>query len=125
MVEEGQCVQGKDFNFQLTGFSLSGKVGGLALTPGGGELRSNPDASGPEGVTVHLRGKNLNVPARATITARHGHYSFHNVMPGDYELTATHSSWSFAKASLHFYLMHGMCFLGLNLPAFSPNTRPN
>lgn len=95
MIEEGKCVHGKDINFQLTGFTLSGKVVGSALPE---STASNCDAGiGPEGVTVQLRGKQSNVPARATITAPQGRYSFHNVMPGEYLVTATHTVWNFSK----------------------------
>ncbi|KAK2504235.1 hypothetical protein MC885_021603 [Smutsia gigantea] len=72
------CTKGGDINFVFTGFSVNGKV------------LSKGQPLGPAGVQVSLR----NTGTDAKIQ-----FSFFKVLPGDYEILATHPTWALKEAS--------------------------
>ncbi|XP_078097035.1 BOS complex subunit NOMO1 isoform X2 [Mustelus asterias] len=80
------CTKGEDINFVFTGFSVSGKV------------LSKGQSSGPAGVHVILRkvGKDVD---QTSLTQTGGKYVFTKVLPGDYEIFASHPTWTLQKAS--------------------------
>ncbi|XP_048407987.1 BOS complex subunit NOMO1 [Stegostoma tigrinum] len=80
------CTKGEDINFVFTGFSVSGKV------------LSNGQTSGPAGVHVTLR-KAGTVVDQTSLTQTGGKYVFTKVLPGDYEIFASHPTWTLQKAS--------------------------
>lgn len=82
-----KCSKGEDINFIFTGFTLSGKV-----VSKGREL-------GPSGVEISLQGS-PGEKERKTVTAEGGFFSFARVMPGKYNLKASHASWSFENAEI-------------------------
>ncbi|KAI1296508.1 Nodal modulator 1 [Halotydeus destructor] len=77
------CSRGEDVNFIFKGFSISGKV------------LSNGLLSGPSGVTVSLKDKKTNQLIKSLVTGVHGDYSFEEVLPGLYEVSASHPKWQF------------------------------
>nr|DBA20275.1 TPA: hypothetical protein GDO54_015987 [Pyxicephalus adspersus] len=81
------CTKGEDVNFVFTGFSVNGKV-----------LSRNQDL-GPGGVQVSLRKANSGAILQTTTTQQGGKYSFNKVLPGDYEIVASHPTWTFKEAT--------------------------
>src|SRR3990167_6348425 len=83
-VEEDKCNGGEHINFELTGFAISGKV-------------KTVECSGDEVgvVTIALYQGDKKV-SQINSDAR-GNYEFKNLKPGDYQIKATHSSWSFSR----------------------------
>lgn len=78
------CSKNEDINFNFRGFGLSGKV----VSYGDANKR------GPSGVTLNLltpNGVNINT----TLSGSDGSYYFTNVMPGDYQIEASHDSFKF------------------------------
>ncbi|XP_065063389.1 BOS complex subunit NOMO1-like [Rhopilema esculentum] len=74
------CVKGQDINFKFTGFSVGGLIG------------SKNRAIGPAGVDIQLQGAGEDI--RKNVTVENGLFSFANVMPGTYELKASHPVWT-------------------------------
>ncbi|XP_007891916.2 nodal modulator 1 [Callorhinchus milii] len=81
------CTKGEDINFVFTGFSVSGKV------------LSKGQSSGPSGVQVTLRKTGTDSDVQTSITQTGGKYIFTRVLPGDYEIAASHPTWTLQKAS--------------------------
>ncbi|XP_036381795.1 nodal modulator 1 [Megalops cyprinoides] len=75
------CTKGEDINFVFTGFSVSGTV------------LSKGQQLGPAGVEVSLRKSGAESNLQTVLTQPGGKYTFFKVLPGDYEITATHPSW--------------------------------
>ncbi|KAG7491883.1 hypothetical protein MATL_G00008710 [Megalops atlanticus] len=75
------CTKGEDINFVFTGFSVSGTV------------LSKGQQLGPAGVEVSLRKSGAELNLQTVLTQPGGKYTFFKVLPGDYEITATHPSW--------------------------------
>ncbi|CAD7014627.1 nodal modulator 3 [Ceratitis capitata] len=80
------CSQGKDVNFVFKGFGITGKVG-LVGQSGGGAF----------GVSIFLNSEDGR-EERQTITDRNGVFSFTPIIPGKYNLRATHPRWHFSKS---------------------------
>lgn len=83
--ENDICSQGKDVNFSFKGFGITGKV---ALA---GQI------GGAKGVDINLlseKGESIS----QTVTDINGIFSFTPIIPGNYKIKATHSSWHFAKS---------------------------
>ncbi|XP_064415226.1 BOS complex subunit NOMO3 isoform X2 [Latimeria chalumnae] len=76
------CTKGEDINFVFTGFTVNGKV----LSKGG--------SSGPAGVQVTLRKPKTGASILSTVTQPGGKYAFSKVLPGEYEIVATHPVWT-------------------------------
>ncbi|XP_018425571.1 PREDICTED: nodal modulator 3-like [Nanorana parkeri] len=81
------CTKGEDVNFVFTGFSVNGKV-----------LSRNQDL-GPVGVQVSLRRTGSGVSLQTTATQQGGKYSFNKVLPGEYEIIASHPTWTLKEAT--------------------------
>eukprot|EP00163_Fabomonas_tropica_P032050 TRINITY_DN788_c0_g1_i3.p1 TRINITY_DN788_c0_g1~~TRINITY_DN788_c0_g1_i3.p1 ORF type:complete len:1135 (-),score=420.77 TRINITY_DN788_c0_g1_i3:2349-5753(-) len=81
--DDGQCNAGKDVDFTFTGFTLSGKV-------------VDASGNGPAGVTLHLKATDSSSFTAEAVSVQGGAYSFKNLFPGAYVITASHLTWSFA-----------------------------
>ncbi|NXS18565.1 NOMO2 protein, partial [Mystacornis crossleyi] len=75
------CTKGGDINFVFTGFSVNGKV------------LSKGQTLGPAGVQVVLRNAGSDINIQATITQPGGKFAFFKVLPGEYEIFASHPTW--------------------------------
>ncbi|CAK9310181.1 unnamed protein product [Citrullus colocynthis] len=84
LVDDSGCNGNEDINFRFTGFTLSGKVTGAV----GGESCSNLNG-GPANVNVELLSPNGDVVSSA-LTSQEGNYLFSNIIPGRYNLRASH-----------------------------------
>ncbi|XP_064641106.1 BOS complex subunit NOMO3-like [Lineus longissimus] len=82
-----KCSKGEDINFQFVGFAVEGKV-----------LSKGQDR-GPEGVTVSLKKKD-GMPLNTLQTKTDGRFFFKKVLPGEYEVEASHSHWLFEKSKV-------------------------
>uniref|UniRef100_A0A8C2Y474 Prealbumin-like fold domain-containing protein n=1 Tax=Capra hircus TaxID=9925 RepID=A0A8C2Y474_CAPHI len=54
---------------------------------------------GPAGVQVSLRNTGTNAKIQYTVTQPGGKFAFFKVLPGDYEIVATHPTWPLKEAS--------------------------
>ncbi|XP_054992376.1 BOS complex subunit NOMO1 [Sorex araneus] len=81
------CTKGGDINFVFTGFSVNGKV------------LSRGQPLGPAGVQVSLRNTGTEAKIQSTVTQPGGKFAFFKVLPGDYEILATHPTWPLKEAS--------------------------
>ncbi|KAM9305783.1 BOS complex subunit NOMO3-like [Gastrophryne carolinensis] len=81
------CTKGEDVNFVFTGFSVNGKV-----------LSRNKDL-GPADVQVSLRRAGSGTNLQTTVTQPGGKYYFNKVLPGQYEIVASHPSWTLKEAA--------------------------
>ncbi|KAJ7305802.1 hypothetical protein JRQ81_010168 [Phrynocephalus forsythii] len=80
------CTKGGDINFVFTGFSVNGKV------------LSKGQMLGPAGVLVALRNLGSEATIQATTTQPGGKYAFLKVLPGEYEIFASHPTWMLKEA---------------------------
>lgn len=78
------CSMQKDINFKFVGFGVIGQV----ISQGQNE--------GPEGVTVQLKKENKIL--QKTTSKEAGKFTFANVLPGDYEIEAVHDRWTFESS---------------------------
>ncbi|CAH1434779.1 unnamed protein product [Lactuca virosa] len=85
LVDHTGCNRNEDINFRFTGFSISGKVVGAV----GGESCSSTDG-GPSNVNVELLDSSGNIVS-SVLTSIAGSYSFTNIIPGRYNLRASHA----------------------------------
>ncbi|XP_070617235.1 LOW QUALITY PROTEIN: BOS complex subunit NOMO3-like [Erythrolamprus reginae] len=81
------CTKGGDINFVFTGFSVNGKV------------LSKGQSLGPAGVLVVLRSPSTGVILQSTTTQLGGKYAFLKVLPGEYEVFASHPTWTLKEAT--------------------------
>lgn len=81
------CTKGGDINFVFTGFSVNGKV------------LSKGQSLGPAGVLVALRNMGSDVNIQVTATQTGGKFAFFRVLPGEYEISASHPTWILKEAS--------------------------
>uniref|UniRef100_A0A8C6XMV8 Prealbumin-like fold domain-containing protein n=1 Tax=Naja naja TaxID=35670 RepID=A0A8C6XMV8_NAJNA len=81
------CTKGGDINFVFTGFSVNGKV-----------LSKGQDL-GPASVFVALRSPSTGVTLQSTTTQPGGKYAFLKVLPGEYEIFASHPTWTLKEAT--------------------------
>uniref|UniRef100_A0A8C0LBF6 Nodal modulator 1-like n=1 Tax=Canis lupus dingo TaxID=286419 RepID=A0A8C0LBF6_CANLU len=81
------CTKGGDIDFVFTGFSVNGKV------------LSKGQPLGPAGVQVSLRNTGTEAKIQSTVTQPGGKFAFFKVLPGDYEILATHPTWALKEAS--------------------------
>ncbi|XP_078724820.1 BOS complex subunit NOMO1-like [Lampetra fluviatilis] len=80
------CSTGEDIDFLFTGFSVAGRV-----------LSRNME-SGPAGVLVELTAGGDAL--QSVRTQPGGRYSFGRVHPGEYEVKASHATWTLHPASV-------------------------
>uniref|UniRef100_A0A8C0I7N3 Prealbumin-like fold domain-containing protein n=1 Tax=Bubo bubo TaxID=30461 RepID=A0A8C0I7N3_BUBBB len=81
------CTKGGDINFVFTGFSVNGKV------------LSKGQTLGPAGVQVVLRNAGSDINIQATITQPGGKFAFFKVLPGEYEIFASHPTWMLKESN--------------------------
>ncbi|XP_063790451.1 BOS complex subunit NOMO3-like [Pseudophryne corroboree] len=81
------CTKGEDVNFVFTGFSVNGKV-----------LSRNQNL-GPVGVQVAMRRVGSGVNLQTTVTQTGGKFFFNKVLPGEYEIVASHPTWTLKEAT--------------------------
>uniref|UniRef100_A0A8C2G883 Nodal modulator n=1 Tax=Cyprinus carpio TaxID=7962 RepID=A0A8C2G883_CYPCA len=81
------CTKEQDINFIFTGFSVLGTV------------LSKGHLLGPAGVEVSLRKAGEEDVLQSVFTQAGGQYTFHKVLPGSYDITATHASWTLEQSS--------------------------
>ncbi|XP_037561921.1 nodal modulator 2-like [Dermacentor silvarum] len=80
------CSTAQDINFVFKGFSIVGKV------------VSDGQQEGPPGVTVELRDSQGKTLQKAQST-KGGGYAFTRILPGEYTLIASHSTWTLGRSS--------------------------
>ncbi|XP_041958584.1 LOW QUALITY PROTEIN: nodal modulator 1 [Alosa sapidissima] len=81
------CTKEQDINFIFTGFSVSGTV------------LSKGQLLGPAGVEVSLQKEGADGSLQTVLTQPGGKYTFFKVLPGNYEITASHESWTLEQKS--------------------------
>ncbi|XDV36118.1 hypothetical protein PO909_005962 [Leuciscus waleckii] len=81
------CTKEQDINFVFTGFSVLGTV------------LSKGHLLGPAGVEVSLRKAGEDDVLQRVLTQAGGQYSFLKVLPGNYDITASHVSWTLEQSS--------------------------
>ena len=83
------CSKNEDLNFYFKGFGLSGKV----ITYG------DLNRKGPGNVNLDLYSSINGEKVSTTTSANDGSYYVSNIMPGDYEIQASHPKWKFKVVS--------------------------
>ncbi|KAM8842505.1 BOS complex subunit NOMO1 [Synchiropus picturatus] len=81
------CTKEKDINFVFTGFSVSGTV------------LSKGHLLGPAGVEVKLSPKGTGDAIQSVSTHPGGKFTFSKVLPGIYDIIASHPSWTLEKST--------------------------
>ncbi|XP_034542714.1 LOW QUALITY PROTEIN: nodal modulator 1 [Notolabrus celidotus] len=81
------CTKEEDINFVFTGFSVAGTV------------LSKGHLLGPAGVEVRLSRVGTEEKLQSVITQPGGKYTFLKVLPGNYDITAAHPSWTLDQSS--------------------------
>ncbi|KAF6716052.1 Nodal modulator 1 [Oryzias melastigma] len=81
------CTKEEDINFVFTGFSVSGAV------------LSSGHLLGPAGVEVTLSRAGTEEKLQTVVTQPGGKYTFFKVLPGHYDITASHPSWTLKQRS--------------------------
>lgn len=79
--EDCPCISGKDINLHITGFAVTGGV------------VSAGSVDGPAGVSLALMSDGAEVGR--TMSTEGGKFVFEGVLPGKYQVSATHDSWRF------------------------------
>nr|XP_046260823.1 nodal modulator 1 [Scatophagus argus] len=81
------CTKEEDINFVFTGFSVTGTV------------LSKGHLLGPAGVEVKLSRVGTEEKLQSVVTLPGGKYTFLKVLPGQYDITATHPSWNLEQST--------------------------
>ncbi|XP_017337862.1 nodal modulator 1 [Ictalurus punctatus] len=81
------CTKEQDINFFFTGFSVLGTV------------LSKGHLQGPAGVEVSLKNAGEDQILQMVFTQAEGQFTFSKVLPGNYEITASHASWILERTS--------------------------
>uniref|UniRef100_A0A673C6F0 Nodal modulator n=1 Tax=Sphaeramia orbicularis TaxID=375764 RepID=A0A673C6F0_9TELE len=81
------CTKEEDINFVFTGFSVSGTV------------LSKGHLMGPAGVEVKLSRVETEEKLQTVVTQPGGKYTFFKVLPGNYDITASHPSWTLEQST--------------------------
>uniref|UniRef100_I3KRK4 NODAL modulator 1 n=2 Tax=Oreochromis niloticus TaxID=8128 RepID=I3KRK4_ORENI len=81
------CTKEEDINFVFTGFSVSGTV------------LSKGHLMGPAGVEVKLSRAGTGEKLQSVTTQPGGKYTFFKVLPGKYDITASHPSWTLEQST--------------------------
>ncbi|KTG00751.1 hypothetical protein cypCar_00030562 [Cyprinus carpio] len=81
------CTKEQDINFVFTGFSVLGTV------------LSKGHLLGPAGVEVSLRKAGEDDVLQSVLTQAGGQYTFLKLLPGSYDITASHASWTMEQSS--------------------------
>lgn len=83
---DGECTQRTDVNFVFRGFGITGKV----------NVFNNPSSVGAKGVTIKLFNDKQSVIS-TTQTDESGTFTFSPIIPGSYNVEASHATWYFTK----------------------------
>ncbi|CAL9700722.1 unnamed protein product [Knipowitschia caucasica] len=94
------CTKEQDINFVFTGFSVSGTV------------LSKGHLLGPAGVEVTL--SRSGTGEKSVVTQPGGKYTFFKVLPGRYDITASHPSWTLEQSATSVHVSNA------NAPAAAP-----
>ncbi|XP_056891025.1 BOS complex subunit NOMO1 [Takifugu flavidus] len=86
------CTKEEDINFVFTGFSVTGTV------------LSKGHLLGPAGVEVLLTRAGTEEKLQSVVTQSGGKYTFVQVLPGNYDITAAHPSWTLEKSATSVYV---------------------
>ncbi|XP_061844241.1 BOS complex subunit NOMO1 [Nerophis lumbriciformis] len=86
------CTKEEDINFVFTGFSVSGTV------------LSKGHLLGPAGVEVKLSRSETDEKIQSVITQPGGTYTFHKVLPGTYDIIASHPSWILEQSATSVHI---------------------
>lgn len=81
------CTKEEDINFVFTGFSVFGTV------------LSKGHLLGPAGVEVKLTRAGTDEKLQSVVTLPGGKFTFLKVLPGNYDITASHPSWTLEKSA--------------------------
>ncbi|XP_019905336.2 nodal modulator 1 [Esox lucius] len=81
------CTREQDINFVFTGFSVSGTV------------LSKNQLLGPAGVEISLTREGTGEKLQKVVTQPGGKYTFAKVLPGNYDIVASHPSWTLEQAA--------------------------
>ncbi|CAB1453575.1 unnamed protein product [Pleuronectes platessa] len=81
------CTKEEDINFLFTGFSVLGTV------------LSKGHLLGPAGVEVKLSREGTAEKLQSVVTQPGGKFTFLKVLPGTYDITASHPSWSLEQST--------------------------
>ncbi|XP_057699826.1 BOS complex subunit NOMO1 [Corythoichthys intestinalis] len=92
------CTKEQDINFVFTGFSISGMV------------LSKGHLLGPPGVEVKLSRAGTDENLQTVTTQPGGAYNFHKVLPGTYDIIASHPSWILEQSAttVHISTANGL-----------------
>uniref|UniRef100_A0A8C8C9B5 Nodal modulator n=1 Tax=Oncorhynchus tshawytscha TaxID=74940 RepID=A0A8C8C9B5_ONCTS len=82
------CTKEQDINFVFTGFSVSGTV------------LSKGQLLGPAGVEISLTREGTGEKLQTVLTQPGGKYTFSKVLPGSYDIIASHPSWTLDATSV-------------------------
>uniref|UniRef100_A0A8C8JIX6 Prealbumin-like fold domain-containing protein n=1 Tax=Oncorhynchus tshawytscha TaxID=74940 RepID=A0A8C8JIX6_ONCTS len=82
------CTKEQDINFVFTGFSVSGTV------------LSKGQLLGPAGVEISLTREGTGEKLQTVLTQPGGKYTFSKVLPGNYDIIASHPSWTLDATSV-------------------------
>jgi len=82
------CSKGDDINFMFTGFGVIGKIVSVG------------QVDGPAGVTLTLTKPKSADALKVTTSSVGGVFTFENVLPGEYVVTASHPTWKLGVASV-------------------------
>ncbi|KAM6972753.1 BOS complex subunit NOMO1 [Aplochiton taeniatus] len=96
------CTKEQDINFVFTGFSVAGTV------------LSKGHLLGPAGVEVSLSREGSEEKFQTVLTQPGGKYTFLKVLPGSYDITASHPSWTLEQSATSVRVSNG------NAPAAEP-----
>lgn len=86
------CTKEEDINFVFTGFSVSGTV------------LSKGHLLGPAGVEVTLSRAGTEDKLQSVVTQPGGKYTFTKVLPGSYDITASHPSWTLEQSTTSVHI---------------------
>ncbi|KAK7913571.1 hypothetical protein WMY93_013782 [Mugilogobius chulae] len=96
------CTKEEDINFVFTGFSVSGTV------------LSKGHLLGPAAVEVTLSKAGTGDKLQSVVTQPGGKYTFFKVLPGGYDITASHPSWTLEQSTTSVHVSNA------NAPAAAP-----
>ncbi|KAI4889980.1 hypothetical protein NFI96_024366, partial [Prochilodus magdalenae] len=96
------CTKEQDINFFFTGFSVLGTV------------LSKGHLQGPAGVEISLRDAGEEEILQTVFTQAGGQYTFTKVLPGSYDISAIHASWTLEQSSTSVVVSNA------NAPAAAP-----
>ncbi|CAB1344572.1 unnamed protein product [Coregonus sp. 'balchen'] len=82
------CTKEQDINFVFTGFSVSGTV------------LSKGQLLGPAGVEISLTREGTGEKLQTVLSQPGGKYTFSKVLPGNYDIIASHPSWTLEQSTM-------------------------